>query len=280
MPDLTILNLGAGVQSTTMALMADRGLIEPTPDAAIFADTGWEPRGVYDTLRWLKQELTAFPLEVVSQQPSIRRAVIDGIEPSGNVALVIPAFTQMPNGDKGVINRQCTDKWKVRPINRRIREMLGYEKGERAKADKIAERWFGISTDEAIRMRDSREHWAVNRYPLIELGMSRADCYVWFQQHYPGKELARSACVGCPYHRNEEWLRLKQDDPAAFEDAVAVDARLRQTDYPKPQGALGLSYLHDSLKPLDVAIDKFEANKAMNPSFWDMGAECEGLCGV
>jgi hypothetical protein len=36
---LRVISLGAGVQSTTMALMAARGEIAPMPDCAIFADT-------------------------------------------------------------------------------------------------------------------------------------------------------------------------------------------------------------------------------------------------
>jgi len=47
---LHIISLGAGVQSTTMALMAAHREIEPMPDCAIFADTGWEPKAVYDHL--------------------------------------------------------------------------------------------------------------------------------------------------------------------------------------------------------------------------------------
>ena len=38
------LSLGAGVQSTVLALMAERGDHGLSkPDVAIFADTGWEP---------------------------------------------------------------------------------------------------------------------------------------------------------------------------------------------------------------------------------------------
>jgi hypothetical protein len=44
---IRILSLGAGVQSTTLALMAAHGEIGPMPDCAIFADTQWEPRRVY-----------------------------------------------------------------------------------------------------------------------------------------------------------------------------------------------------------------------------------------
>ena len=47
---LCVLSLGAGVQSTTLALMAAHGEVGPMPDCAIFADTGWEPRAVREHL--------------------------------------------------------------------------------------------------------------------------------------------------------------------------------------------------------------------------------------
>jgi hypothetical protein len=47
---MRVVSLGAGVQSTTMALMAAHGELTPMPDAAIFADTGWEPKAVYEHL--------------------------------------------------------------------------------------------------------------------------------------------------------------------------------------------------------------------------------------
>ena len=43
---LNIISLGAGVQSTTMALMAEHGELSPKVDACVFADTGGEPEGV------------------------------------------------------------------------------------------------------------------------------------------------------------------------------------------------------------------------------------------
>lgn len=64
---LHALSLGAGVQSTTMALLAAHGDIGPTPDCAIFADTGWEPKAVYDHLSWLMSpNVLPFPVHVVS----------------------------------------------------------------------------------------------------------------------------------------------------------------------------------------------------------------------
>ena len=45
---LTVISLGAGVQSSVMALMAAHGEITPMPDCAIFADTQAEPTRVLD----------------------------------------------------------------------------------------------------------------------------------------------------------------------------------------------------------------------------------------
>ena len=54
---INVLSLGAGVQSSTMALMAAKGEITPMPDCAIFADTQAEPQSVYDYLDWLEKQL-------------------------------------------------------------------------------------------------------------------------------------------------------------------------------------------------------------------------------
>ena len=58
---LRVISLGAGVQSSVMALLAARGEIGPMPDAAIFADTQWEPAAVYEHLGWLESQLP-FPV--------------------------------------------------------------------------------------------------------------------------------------------------------------------------------------------------------------------------
>ena len=52
--------------------------------------------------------------------------------------------------------RQCTEHYKVRPIRRKIRELIGLRKRQRIPSGATIELWLGISTDEAIRMRTSR----------------------------------------------------------------------------------------------------------------------------
>ena len=55
--NLKILSLGAGVQSSTLALMMEKGLA-PKPDYAIFSDTQGEPKQVYEWLKWLTKQLS------------------------------------------------------------------------------------------------------------------------------------------------------------------------------------------------------------------------------
>jgi len=53
-PALKVVSFGAGVQSTTMLCLIKDGILEK-PDALIFADTQWEPKEVYEHLRWCDQ---------------------------------------------------------------------------------------------------------------------------------------------------------------------------------------------------------------------------------
>ena len=62
---LTIISLGAGVQSSTMALMSAKGDL-PKVDACIFADTMYENSSSYKYLKYL-EALLPFPIYKVSK---------------------------------------------------------------------------------------------------------------------------------------------------------------------------------------------------------------------
>ena len=270
------LNLGAGVQSTVLALMADRGEYGLSrPDVAIFADTGWEPPEVYEHLEWLKSELS-FEVVTVSAG-NIRDNVLQGRRPNGRNYLGIPAYIRNPDGSDAVSRRQCTDDYKIRPIQNWLREYLGLLPGRRAPKDIQVEMWMGISVDEVERQKPSRDEWITKRYPLIERGFNRFQLLSWFMEHYPGRYLPRSSCVGCPYRSDPEWKRLKENDPDAFREALEVDEALREV--PVVRDAItasgGHAYLHRSRTPL-AQID------FGNVTNYDdlMREECEGLCGI
>ena len=283
MSELTVLSLGAGVQSTTLALMAAHGEVE-VPDCAVFADTGAEPKGVYEHLDWLERELP-FPVYRVSKG-NLRDDVLASMERSriarppfftGDKLSGSEFFTPIPlrnSGNGGMLRRQCTREYKVEPITRKLRELAGLKKGERYPKDRgPIEQWIGISTDEAVRMKPAREWWIKTRWPLIENEMSRQDCLRWFERHYPGRVLAKSACTFCPYHDDRTWREMKIADPESFADAVSVDRAIRNG----VRGTENELFIHRSLKPLDeVDFRNLEDLGQLNM----FGNECEGMCGV
>ena len=189
----TVISLGGGVQSSVMALMANEGAFDRIPDCAIFADTRWEPPSIYEHLTWLRDRLS-FPLYVVDNGRSLREDVKALTNHSGSRNYVdIPVYLKGRGGEgDGIGRRQCTDNYKIRLIRRRIRELLGLKPRQRVPAGTTVELWLGISTDEAIRMKTSRDRWMTNRYPLIEAGMPRSDCLNWWMKRYD-RPIERSA---------------------------------------------------------------------------------------
>lgn len=267
---LKILSLGAGVQSTVMALLAARGDLE-TPDYAIFSDTGWEPQAIYQHLDWLETKLP-FPLIRVSKG-NIKVDLMAGLNTSGGRFASIPYWVKNVDGSQGLARRQCTREYKIDPISKKIRELLGLKRGQRTPDGVFAEVWIGISTDEAMRMKPSRDRWSRNRWPLIEERMSRGDCYAWWGRTHADRPLIKSACIGCPYTSNEQWRMLKARSPEEWGDAIAVDEAIRA---PVSQNKFdGQLYIHRSLKPLaevDIGDDGSQPDLFNN--------ECEGMCGV
>lgn len=259
---LLVLSLGAGVQSSTLALMAAAGELGEMPECAIFADTGDEPASVYAWLDWLEKQLP-FPVYRVTAGVLSEEVTRVRVSKSGNKYLkpMPPAFLK---GDGvGIAIRQCTVNHKIEPIRKKLRE-LHQGRG--------VVQWIGISMDEVIRMKPSRDAWCVNVWPLIDRGMTRRDCLKWMEvKGYP--KPPRSACVYCPYHSNAEWRRLKNEEPEEFQRAVDFEKRLQKA---AEQTMFNASlYLHRSCVPLSEAPLAADDGQ---PSLF--GNECEGMCGV
>ena len=105
-----VISLGAGVQSSTMALMAAHGEIAPMPDLAIFADVGDEPKEVYEWLNWLEKQLP-FPVVRVSKGKLSEDALqMRTNQKTGKpyAKFMIPIFAKDDKGVVGMTNRQCT----------------------------------------------------------------------------------------------------------------------------------------------------------------------------
>lgn len=264
---INILSLGAGVQSSTLALMAAAGEIGPMPVAAIFADTQGEPKAVYAWLDWLERQLP-FPVvratqgNLAADSTRLRTSKL-----SGNTYLrsSVPAYT-LTDGKRGMLPRQCTRDYKIDVVRRATRKIM------KEHAAKLCRMWIGISTDEASRMKPSPLPAFVNAWPLIDAGISRQDCLAWMAAKGHPKP-PRSACSYCPYHSDREWTRLRDEEPEAFADAVAYERVLSKSVQESTALKASAAYLHSSRVPLSEVV--FSEGQL---ELFD--EECEGMCGV
>jgi len=264
------LSLGAGVQSSTLALMAARGEIGPMPDAAIFADTQAEPASVYRWLDWLEGQLP-FPVIRVtagSLTETSLRVRTSGKTGETYLSHNVPAYTINGDGSLGNYRRQCTDKHKLTPLIRMTNKL---RQGQECTV------WIGISWDEIQRMKPSQRKGIRHRWPLIERRMRRDQCIAWMEGHGYAKP-PRSACTYCPYHSNAEWRRLKAEDPGSWQDALDYERQLQAAAANIPR-LDGTPYLHPSRVPLDQ-VDLRDPDENQMQLWNTMQNECEGMCGV
>lgn len=273
-----IISLGAGVQSSTMALMAAAGLMTPMPTCAIFADTQSEPQAVYAWLTWLERQLP-FPVYRVTAG-SLRDQILAATKGEQRMDARPPFFVS--NG--GMLNRQCTQDFKILPIQRKQREILGLVPRQHWPKEVALVQWIGISTDEEQRCRPSRIAAIDHRWPLIELRMTRDACLAWMRERW-NRVPPKSACTFCPYHDKAMWHDMKANDPESWSDAVRVDHAIRNGVKNRRNGKAVSSaqwFLHRDRVPLDE-VDLRTAADVGQLSMVDengFAVECEGMCGV
>jgi len=242
---LKVLSFGAGMQSTALALMSCENLLSlkggrpvlyplvPVYDLVIFCNLGFEPPWVKEQARfvqkacesagiWFKQLDT--PLYQDLMRDFGKRRVVS-----------IPWWTLRDDGHKSRMPRNCTIDYKVERISKFVRwEVLGYKKGQRLQEEdkKAHEMHMGFSFEEKHRCKESPNQMFVNRFPLVDMKLVRADNYAYIKDVW-GLETKASACAFCPFHKNFFFKYLKEHEPEAYRRIVRVDELLRDNN-PKP----------------------------------------------
>lgn len=266
-PTTRLLSLGAGVQSSAVLILSALGRL-PKLDGAIFSDTGWEPAAVYAHLDRLEREV-AGPAEIPIYRVTSGNIRNDALDPTHRFASM-PLYVLNQDGSDGMTRRQCTSEYKLKPIKRQVRELLGYPHPTRVPNGVYAEQWIGISTDERDRALDAAGslktgdvRYARNWYPLLELGMSRDACKLLLTR-YGFDNTPKSACIGCPFHVNRQWRDMRDNHPDEWADAVDFDAQIRAGNARGNEAGrplLGQAFLHRSRVPLsDAPIDRPNRN--------------------
>lgn len=242
------LSLGAGVQSSALALMAERGLVGKF-DAAVFADTGAESVETYEWLERL-EGLLSFPVVRVEAKegPLLNWIFKDGFSQ-------IPAFRVNRDGYIGIGKRQCTNHAKLKPIR-------DYLRAERNGSEVVVAK--GISVDEVSRAKDSSVQWMRFEYPLLDARRSRCDCRAFLDAE-GCSGVVKSGCWCCPFRSDSQWA-ASREKASEWSQIVDLDRELNKRG----------EFLHSSCQPIDEV--RFRVDGPLQLNLFEN--ECEGVCGV
>lgn len=224
---------GGGTQSAAVAVAVLRGLL-PRPERIVMADTSREATATWDYLHnVVGPALDREGLTVEIAPHSL--AAKDVYSTSGKP--LMPMYSRATGG-VGMMQNYCSGEWK-RDVVRRYLRSVGYG------PKNPIENWLGMSTDELGRLTCDDRQWIRTAWPLVmALRWNRADCrreVLAFGWPPPPK----SSCWMCPYRSNAQWRLLRDEYPADWQAAIALEAEIRAVD-----PAL---YFHSSGVPLAEA---------------------------
>ena len=189
---MKVLSYGAGVNSTAILALHAQGKYRV--DAAIFADTHGEYPGTYNYIKKVTKpqcEKLGINFHVISE---------------GSVYDYYWNHTIIPFRRF----RQCTDKFKIRPLKKFAKEKFGHEVT-----------WI-IGIDYGEQHRADRFIGQGMEFPLIEMEIDREGCKRLIEVvGWPIPD--KSGCYFCPYQRKDEWVRLLKENRKLFLKAEAFE---------------------------------------------------------
>lgn len=220
--EILAFSYGGGVQSTAALVLAAQGKIDYR--LFLFANVGEDSENPA-TIEYIRNHAEPFAEEngiklrwvqkTIGRDKEKRPDTLMGrIERSGRS---LPLPVRMSNGAPG--RRACTVDHKILPIDKMLRR-YGATKENPAVVG------LGISLDEMQRARShSGLDTQIIEYPLLDLRISRADCYdIIASAGLPVPP--KSSCYFCPFHSLGEWHRLKREQPDLFDKSVALESKL------------------------------------------------------
>jgi hypothetical protein len=300
---MRVVSYGGGVQSTALLVLVAQGELQA--DALLFANVGDDSENPA-TLRYFREvalpyaERHGVPLIELRKTRRVYHHEIVRVSKPGDAPdiLVLDVrrwYTQEPEtlygrltqgsqrsigipvrlgGNGAPARRTCTTDFKVRLIARWC-----WQHGARPATPAVTV--LGISLDEFERMRnDSGIPYTRLAYPLVDRRMTRQDCMnVIASAGLPIPP--KSSCWFCPFHSLRAWRDMRDQEPALFAKAVALEATLSER---AARIHAGRGYVDDKvyftnkLKPLPMAV-----GTGVQPSLWadDHEDACEsGFCMV
>lgn len=217
------LSYGGGVNSTACIVLWAQGRLDY--DEAVYVDHGcdWP-----ETLEYVRMIALKYPITILKPN-------VEGVS---NLYDYAYWRNMIPSRQK----RWCTDKFKVRVINKYI--------------ERPCFSLIGFSTDEAGRARLSTEKGVENRFPLLELEIDRDGCTSIIKNHGLPVPI-KSGCWFCPFQRIGQWKLLRKRHP----DLFCMAQKLENNEI-KARGKIGKGplLLASKTKTLGEVVDTKQVN--------------------
>lgn len=270
------ISYGGGVQSTALLVLAVEGKLTDIMggeiDAALFSNTGDDSEHPA-TLEFVRNIAIPWAAERGLTIHELQRTTKDGeVETLWGRAThpekrSLPIPVRLSNGAPA--SRHCTVDFKIKVLQKWIKQ-------HGATADDPAVVAVGISTDEFQRANNKSDAAFERRvFPLLNLGLSRADCEVIIKKSglpVPPK----SSCFFCPWHSRLTWAEMRRDEPDLFEKSAQLEDILHEK---ADRFGHKRAYLTDRLVPLRDAIPAAGATLFDSMDF--NAGECDsGVCWV
>ncbi|MET8033252.1 phosphoadenosine phosphosulfate reductase [Streptomyces sp. NPDC005345] len=217
---MRVISFGGGVQSTALLVLAGQGRIDYS--TFLFANVGDDSEHP-STLAYIRDVAVPYAAGAGLDLQQLHRRRRDGTTETLWQRLnrpdtrSIPIPVRMANGAPG--RRSCTADFKIKVIGRWLRE-------HGATAQDPATVGIGISLDEIHRAnRRRKEPHEEIEYPLLDLGLRRADCeHIIEDAGLPVPP--KSACFFCPFRTVEAWKQQRRNEPELFAKSVQLEAIL------------------------------------------------------
>lgn len=198
------LSFGGGVNSVAMMLLL---LDEGVEFEAVYV---WMPDWPETHEYLLMLEEKGYPITVIFPSETFKNEKISNLY---EYAWKLKMFPRR-------FPRWCTTKFKIKPLHKYFQKPCFV--------------LLGIDAGESHRARLASDKGMENRYPLIERGITRADCVEIIKAH--GLPIPqKSGCFICPFQRVAQVKEMRRKHPDMFCRLVALEernnTRLRKGNY-------------------------------------------------
>lgn len=224
------------MQSTALALMSVENKMKgymihpfvPIYDLIIFCDLGQEPAWVYHQVDFIKQACDKVGIRFKVLKTHLYDTYTEKF--GSKRVSSIPFWSIAPDGKFAKMPRSCTIDFKILKIQQYARyNLLGYRPYQRTRKEDIGRHYMhiGFSAEEKKRAFLSKNPMYHNVFPLVEMGLQRADNFKYILEQW-GLETKASACSICPFHKNYFFEYLKTNHPDNYQAVLDMDRILEE----------------------------------------------------